>query len=83
MEEQVTQHPDPERWWKHRRRGYYIGIWWAVIITFLFVGIELKSPGTVEKMGVVIGWAYGVSVTLIVAYYSNTAVEEFAKNRNP
>lgn len=80
---EMTEHPDPKVYWKHRRKGYYIGLVWAILQTFLWIGIELNTPDTIQNMGVVIGWSYGLSVSLIVAYYSNTAVEEFLRNRNP
>ena len=73
------QHPNPGRWWTHRRAGYYTGIIWAVIQTILWSALELFRPDTLEAMGVVIGWSYGVCATLILGYYGNTAVEEHAK----
>ncbi|MFL1404202.1 hypothetical protein ACJO2E_02510 [Marinobacter sp. M1N3S26] len=73
-----TEHPNPSRWWKHRRRGYYAGMWWAAIQTPLWVLLELLRPETVPVMGVVIGWSYGISATLIVSYFGNNAAEAWA-----
>lgn len=74
-------HPNPEIWWRHRRRGYYFGIIWTIVSTFIWIGLELFRPNVLDSLGVVIGWSYGFSTTLIIAYYGNTAVEEFSKNK--
>jgi hypothetical protein len=76
------EHPDPSRWWNNRRKGYHVGMSWAIIQTFLWACLELYRPTIIENMGVVIAWSYGISMTLIVSYYGNTAVEEFMRNRN-
>jgi len=75
----VSEHPNPGRWWKHRRAGYYTGITWSVIQTFCWAVLEIWRPGTIASMSVVIGWSYGIPATLIIGYYGNTAVEELAK----
>lgn len=75
----TEQHPNPSRWWKHRRAGYYSGITWTVLQTFVWILIELWRPDTMASMSVVIGWSYGISATLILGYYGNTAVEELAR----
>lgn len=72
-----------ERQWKHRRRGYYMGIFWTVLSTIVFVYLETNQPGLIERIGVVVGWSYGVATTLILAYYGNTAVDDFSKSRYP
>jgi len=71
-------HPDPNRWWKHRRRGYYAGMWWAFLQTPIWAAVELAQPNTLAAMGVVIGWSYGISVTLIVSYFGNNIAEAWA-----
>lgn len=73
------QHPDPERYWKHRRRGYYAGIWWAIAQTPMWVAIELKNPGTLEALTAVVGWSYAISGTLIVSYYGGNIAQDVAK----
>lgn len=78
----TSGHPDPNRWWNNRRKGYHIGMGWAIFQTFLWITLEVLRPTILENMGVVIGWSYGISMTLIVSYYGNTAVEEFMRNRN-
>lgn len=69
------QHPDPARWWRHRRRGYYWGIGWGIGQTIMWACIEVQRPGFMVNMGAVVGWSYGMSVTLIVAYFGNTTAE--------
>lgn len=73
------QHPNPERYWKHRRRGYYTGMAWALLQTPCWVAIELINPGTLAAMSAVIGWSYGISGTLIVSYYGGNMAQEVAK----
>lgn len=83
-----TDHPDPERWWTHRRKGMYIGICWAKWQTLLWVALAvlgmLNNPEdpVIDKMGTVIAWSYGISALLIIGYYSNTAVDEAVKHKN-
>lgn len=71
------------RLWNHRRRGYYLGVVWALLSTIAFIALEIAYPGLIERIAVVVGWSYGVSTTLILAYYGNTAVEEFSRNKLP
>ena len=71
-------HPDPNRWWKHGRRGYYAGMWWAFLQTPIWIAVELAQPNTLPAMGAVIGWSYGISVTLIVSYFGNNIAEAWA-----
>ncbi len=74
----TDNHPDPNRWWKHRRRGYYAGMWWALIQTGLWIALEYNRPGIIETMGVVIGWSYGISATLIISYFGNNITDAWA-----
>lgn len=72
------QHPDPERWWKHRRRGFYTGIWWALLQTPVWGLIAFYNAPVLQSLDVVIGSSYGVSMVLIISYYGNNAAEAFA-----
>lgn len=72
------EHPNPNRWWKHRRRGFYIGIWWGIAQTFMWAALELYQSGSVAALAIVVGSSYGISIALIVAYYSNNAIENAA-----
>ncbi|ADP97739.1 conserved hypothetical protein [Marinobacter adhaerens HP15] len=40
--------------------------------------MELAQPNTLPAMGAVIGWSYGISVTLIVSYFGNNIAEAWA-----
>lgn len=74
-------HPDVERWWRHRRRGYYAGMAWAALQTIGWIALEWLKPGSVGALGAVIGWSYGVSMTLILAYFGNTTAETWRTGR--
>lgn len=73
----ADEHENPEVYWVQRRRGYYVGMWWAFLQTAVWAAVEIYRPGLIGASGPVIAWAYGISGTLIVAYYSNTAIEEY------
>lgn len=73
------EHPNPARWWRHRRRGYYSAMVWTVAQTLMWVWVAFEDAQILSALGAVIGWSYGIPATLIVAYYGNTAVEEWVK----
>ena len=75
----TEQHPDPDKLWRHRRRGYYTGIHMMWVQTVLWVVLAWHSPTAIEALTVVIGSAYGSAITLVLQYSANTAVEEWAK----
>lgn len=70
--------PDTTTHWRHRRGGFYFGRNWAVLQTFLWIGIGVYDVELIQALGVVVGASYGVSMTLILGYYGNTAVETHA-----
>lgn len=74
----MNNHPNPNRWWKHRRAGYYTGVVWAILQTFIWIALWFKT-GELEGLGPVVAWSYGISLTLIVSYFGNTAVEEYVR----
>lgn len=78
----INKHPNPEVWWKHRRAGYYTGIRWGIIQTFLWGVLAVYDKDLLTVMSVVIAGSYGLSMTLVVAYYGNTAVEEWMRSRS-
>lgn len=78
MAEDRSDHPNPGRWWKHRRRGYYSGMCWALVQTVIWIAMEYHRPGIVDSMAVVVGWSYGISATLIVSYFGNNIAEAWA-----
>lgn len=77
-----NKHPDPKQYWFHRRSGFYTGVGWAIIQTLIWIVIAVKFTQTMASLGPVIAWSYGVSLTLILAYYSNTLVEEIYKRKS-
>lgn len=70
-------------WWKHRRRMAYLSVAWMIFQTIMFCGLELVAPGTVTNLGPIIGWSYGAPSTIILGYFVNTTVEDFAVNKGP
>lgn len=67
----MTEHPDPTRYWKHRRRMAY---WSMTAITLsLIVGLfwEVKNPDLVEG----ICWVFGI---VVLSYYGGNAAEALA-----
>jgi hypothetical protein len=77
--EEEEKHPNPERWWRVRRGGFYFGRNWAVVQTFIWIALGLYDVTVMEKASTIAGWSYGVCIILIIGYYSNTALEEFSK----
>ena len=43
-----------------------------------WVLLGIYDPKVLESMGVVIGWSYGISATLIVSYFGNNIAEAWA-----
>ena len=72
-------HPNPEILWKHRRRGFYLGINGLWLQTLIWIGLAIYNVELIQPLSVVISFAYGGCFTLIIAYAANTAVEEWAK----
>lgn len=66
------QHPDPERYWRHRRRLAYT----AMLALLVTLGVALfgtvRSPELVQGLG----WAFA---TIVIGYYGNNAIEAFSK----
>lgn len=72
--------------WKQRRLMSYISIAWAVIQTFLWVGLAVIFPGLLSDLGAVIGWSYSLASVPIMGYFANTAIDTFKNpenNKNP
>jgi hypothetical protein len=75
----ATEHPDPERWWQHRRRLAYRALWLAVAETLLLGLVALLNPEAVAALSAAIYSSYTLWSVPIVGYYGNTAVEEWAR----
>lgn len=79
MDNRVTdreQHPDPSRYWRHRRRLAYTAM--ACLIVTLAVALfgTVRSPELVEGLA----WAFA---TIVIGYYGNNAIEAFSRGRRP
>jgi hypothetical protein len=73
------RHPDPKVWWKNRRMGFYVGIWWGILQTFVWVMlVQQHSNEMFENLFTVIASSYTVSSILIMSYYGNTVAEQYA-----
>lgn len=69
-------HPDPERYWKHRRRLAYTAMA-ALLVTLgcaLFAPIRESSLPLLEGLA----WVFGV---IVIGYYGNNAIESFSRGR--
>lgn len=53
----------------------------SIIQTVLLAILAYLRPDAVQSLGAVVGWSYGLYMAVIMGYYGNTAVEEYAKNR--
>ena len=73
--------PNPAKHWAVRRRTMYAAIVLMVLFSIAFMAIGVHNPEALKSMGVLIGWIYGSLAFPIIGYYSNTGIEEFAKNR--
>lgn len=69
-------HPDPERYWKHRRRLAYTSMA-ALLVT---LGCALFSPVRESAMPLLEGlaWVFGF---IVIGYYGNNAIEAFSRGR--
>lgn len=81
MSNETIKHPDPNIYWKHRRRLCYIAFIWSIIMTIMLGGLAFINPEAVSAMGAVIGWAYGLCTAIVMGYYGNSAIEEYAKKK--
>lgn len=68
----TDQHPDPSRYWKHRRRLAYTAM------CALLVTLAVALFGTVRAPELVGGlaWVFGI---IVIGYYGNNAIEAFSK----
>lgn len=71
-----NQHPDPERYWRHRRRLAYMAMA-ALLITLaaaLFAPVRPASLHLLEGLA----WVFGV---IVIGYYGNNAIESFSRSK--
>lgn len=72
----TDQHPDPERYWRHRRRLAYTAMG-ALLVTLaagLFAPVRPSSVPLLEGLA----WVFGV---IVIGYYGNNAIESFSRGR--
>lgn len=74
-----TEHPDPDRWWRHRRERCDTAMKAAGVETVLLGFLAYFSPEAVSAMTTVVVASYTLWSWPVIGYYSNTAVEEWAK----
>ncbi len=69
-------HPDPERYWRHRRRLAYTAMA-ALLVT---LAAALLAPVRSANLPLLEGlaWVFGV---IVIGYYSNNAIESFSKGK--
>ncbi|WGH49680.1 hypothetical protein [Alishewanella phage vB_AspM_Slickus01] len=73
--------PDLALHWRIRRRTMFACIVLLCLSTIGFGYIGVFNSDALSAMGVLIGWFYGSISLPIIGYFSNTAVEEYVKNR--
>lgn len=68
-----NQHPDPARWWRHRRRLAY----WAMsaLTLMALAGATGQIRADAVPLLQTIAWVFGI---VVVAYYGNNAAEALA-----
>lgn len=69
-------HPDPERYWRHRRRLAYTAMG-ALLFTLacaLFAPVREATIPLIESLA----WAFAV---IVIGYYGNNAIEAFSRPR--
>ena len=77
----MSSPPDLALHWRIRRRTMIVCIVLLCLFTIGFGYIGMVNPDALSAMGVLIGWFFGTISLPIIGYFSNTAVEEFVKNR--
>lgn len=58
-----------------------MAFFWSIIQTVGLAVVAIIDPSAVLALGAVVGWSYGLCMTIIMGYYGNGAIEEYAKNR--
>lgn len=79
--EYSDDHPDPNVWWKNRRKMSYIAIAWLIVQTFLFCGVAVFWEGAMATLTPVVGWSYGTTTIIIAGYFGNAAIDEFVREK--
>ncbi len=80
----MSEHPDPEVWWKNRRRQGWYGVVGAAlhVPAFLF-GLAWLGPETMESAQAMFQTSFWGHIALVVVYNGGaTLVDAFAKYRS-
>jgi len=73
--------PDLVTHWRVRRYTMFACLVLGVLFAIFFSILEILRPNTIAAITSVIGWLYSMLSVAVIGYYSNTAVEEYVKNR--
>lgn len=72
----TDEHPDPGRWWKHRRRMAYVSLAAIIIsLTCALAGV-IREPMIPLVEGLC--WVLGV---IVIGYFGNNAIEAFSQKK--
>lgn len=80
-------HPDPKLFFKVRRetmlRAIRINIYLVLLFFALIVGADTLGYdlSKTDWIGTLIGWSFFTNSLPIIGYFSNTAIDEFAKRK--
>lgn len=72
-------HPDPNIWWRYRRRLAFTSLFFGFFITIMFTIVALYNSSAIASLGAVVGWAYGMVTFVIGGYLTNTTVEDYMR----
>ncbi|WP_043767510.1 hypothetical protein [Algiphilus aromaticivorans] len=75
----MSEHPDPERWWRHRRWMAWTGLAFAgaaYALTTLAIALGADGAPDMRPLAQSAMW---VGCAPMIAYMSNCAIESFAK----
>lgn len=70
-----------ERWWKNRRRMAYISLTWSILQTPLWILLIWAKDVPLSGIDSIMGWSYGIPMSIILAYFGNTLAEELVKHK--
>lgn len=79
----TTPHPDPDKWWRHRRAHSYISIVWVIVQTIMWTWVAISHPSALLILGGVIGWSYAIPIVVISWYFGNTLAELIIGKKTP
>lgn len=71
-----AQHPDPERWWRWRRRYAHVALAAALAETAYLLGAGV--PGSAAP---VVAWSYGLWGSIVCAYIGAATWADVASKR--